>query len=301
MSIRPPADTGPIRKGIPISDDSAFLRRPTTPAGQPADGKLPGDGGSGAILRRPNPRLRLLIRTAGLAGALLCLGSLGLLLGHVKRCPAFTLRNVTLQGFVHLDGKEVLSLIQTAYPNNLRELDIEHLRRNLEKYNWVQSASIRKIYPSRLAITIRERIPAGVAKLDRLLVFDPEGVFLDEYRPGAYSLNVPVLVGLRPATEEDRATNRERITRYLDFLAEIDAGGEGLSRKISEVDSSDPSNLVAIPLEGSPRIQLGEGRYRDRLRQFFQILPRAKSENGTIAEVDMRYDDKVIVRPAETR
>jgi cell division protein FtsQ len=280
----PPADT--LRKGIPISDNAAFLRKFSGPESLPA------------------PRVSMWKRVAflllktGLLAAMAC--ALASLYSYSRDQNLYTIRQVALDGFRHLDRNEVLSLIHSSFRGNLMTLDILELRQRIEKFSWVKGVSVRKVYPDKLYIKIVEREPAGIARMDKLWLFDESGVFLDEYRPAEHAVDHPVLSGLHDASDPmAQDENLERIRRYVDFLKLIDASGTRVSGRISEIDLTDTSDLVVIPLEGTPRVHLGYEKLPQRLDRFLKVVDRAMEENGPIAEMDMRYEDKIIVKPLE--
>lgn len=278
-------DIADIRKGIPLSDESAFLRKFSTQTVEAAPASPSGT------------RIMLWWLLKALV-VFLCGLSLYLLYTFSLDRSLFQLNNVVLQGCRHLDRNEVLSLVHSAFPRNLMKLDTQELMQRVEKYNWVRSVTVRKVYPDKLFIRIVEREPIGVARLDKLWLFDESGIFLDEYRPSEHTLDRPVLTGLREASDPLASDeNLERIRRYLEFLREIDGGGANLSAQISEIDLTDLADLVIIPMSGMPRVHLGHEDLCRRLQRFYNIIERATQESGPISEVNMRYDDKIIFIP----
>jgi cell division protein FtsQ len=287
MSNTGSRDGDSIRTGIPISDESAFLRKFT-----------PLDDDS-----RPEPPRglrRALLVAAKLLAAAAVLTALFLAYTFSRDRALFSVNQVVLEGCRNLDRQDVLTLIHSAFPRNLMRLDINALRGRLEKFSWVRHVTIRKVYPDRLYIKVEERVPVGIARMDKLWLFDADGVFLDEYVPAEHEVDRPVLAGLHDATDPMAADeNLERIRTYVTFIGAIARQPGELSGRLSEVDLTDLANLTVIPIEGSPRVLLGNEKQAERLSRFFQIVERARAENGPMAEIDMRFDDRVIVRPME--
>jgi len=285
MTREPDVPNETIKKAVPLSDESVFLRRFSSPAEYP-----------------PPPVSSMWRRAVVLALQTLTLvavfASIYLAHQYSLRRMTFKVDRILLAGCKHLDGKEVQALIRNAFPQNLMLLDAHELCRRMRNFSWVKDVTVRKVYPDRLYLQVVEREPIGIARMDKLWLFDEYGVFLDEYVPSRHQVDKPVLAGLHeladPMTSDD---NLERIRRYSDFLREIDQGPNPLSRQISEVDLNDLTDLVVVPLEGTPRVHLGYEKLGARLQRYFKIIGRATEENGPISEVDMRLDDKIIVRP----
>jgi len=275
-----------IKMGIPLADEDAFLRRnPDHPSTLPVSGKR---------------MVALLLVKSTLL--FLAVVALYLLYEYGKHLPVYTVQadNITIETGDYLNPKDIRSLIHKHFPDNLITLDIDELRSRIESVNWVREVTIRKVMPDQLRIVVREKRPVGVARTDRLWLFDTNGDFLSEYQPARHDIDCPVLIGLMndgdPLSHDE---NRERIRRYLEFVREIDGGETGLSGRLSEVDLADLADVVVIPLEGAPRVHLGHENFRKRLENYFQVIDMAREENGPISEIDMRYDDKVIVKPYE--
>lgn len=283
---REPDDTiETIKKAVPLSDESVFLRRFSSPA------EIPVQPAPSVWKRASILALQTLTLVAVFA-------SIYLAHQYSLRRSTFRVDRIRLVGCKYLDGKEVQALIRNAFPQNLMLLDAHELCRRMRNFSWVKDVTVRKVFPDRLYLQVVEREPVGIARMDKLWVFDESGVFLEEYIPARHQVDNPVLAGLHeisdPMAPDD---NLERIRRYSDFLREIDQGSSPLSRKLSEVDLNDLTDLVVIPLEGTPRVHLGHEKLSSRLHRYFTIIGRATEENGPISEVDMRLDDKVIVRP----
>ena len=133
-------------------------------------------------------------------------------------------------------------------------LDIDEVRHRMEKFNWVKEVTVRKVYPDKLHIRVVEREPVGIARLDKLWLFDANGVFLDEYRPSEHGLDWPVLSGLQQDAGNPQAgeENLERIRRYLEFLQEIDAGRARIPSSFPRSTSRTPPTWWSSPWKGCP-------------------------------------------------
>ena len=86
----------------------------------------------------------------------------------------------------------------------------------------------------------------------------------------------------------------------MDFLADLDAGGEGVSKKVSEVDLSNPDDVRAIVPDAQASnvlIHFGEDKFLERYHQYQQHLAEWRTQCARLASVDMRYDQQVVLEP----
>ena len=159
--------------------------------------------------------------------------------------------------------------------------------------------SIRRVLPSTLEIIVRERTPMGIGRLGTALyVVDPHGVIVDEYGPNYADLDLPIIDGLSApgskATGPIDATRSEFAARTLSALATKPE----LAKRISQLDVSDPHNAVVILDGDTALLRLGESDFVERLQQYIDLAPALREKVATIDYVDLRFDERLYVRPA---
>ena len=108
----------------------------------------------------------------------------------------------------------------------------------------------------------------------------------------------PVLTGI--SAGDPLSTRAARMTIYLDFMAALDATGEGISHKVSEVDVSSPEDVRAIlPDSGSGGadilVHFGDEKYLERYHQYQAHLAEWRTQYPKLASVDMRYERQVVL------
>jgi cell division protein FtsQ len=87
---------------------------------------------------------------------------------------------------------------------------------------------------------------------------------------------------------------------YLQFTGELNAGPEKISKKLSEVDLSDPEDIKAlIPDSGADvLVHFGGEDFLPRYQRYVQNLPDWKTKYPKLASVDMRYQHEVVLEMA---
>src|SRR5689334_7822589 len=101
---------------------------------------------------------------------------------------------------------------------------------------WVREASVARLWPNRVVVSVQERTPVAFVRLNasRFGMIDGDGVILPT-APDRFKL--PVLGGVRPA--DPVANRREGVQRMLRLTSEL---GDDTS-SISEIDVSDGDNI----------------------------------------------------------
>jgi cell division protein FtsQ len=214
--------------------------------------------------------------------------------------PTFHVSRVLVRGNDRLSTGEVLALVDGVEGQNTLTLDLDRWRARLLASPWVEEASLRRVLPSRVEIDIRERRPIGLGRIRQTLyLIDPAGVVIDEYGPNYADLDLPIVDGLagRPGddaglVDEDRADLAARVIAALQSRPDLAA-------KVSQIDVTDAHDAVVI-LDGDPAmLRLGEADFVERLQSYLDLAPALRERVARIDYVDLRFDDRLYVRPVK--
>src|ERR1700760_2211190 len=148
--------------------------------------------------------------------------------------------SLTLQGIKYASRWKVQRVFANDFEHSIFSVPLAERRRRLLAIDWVEDATVSRLWPDRLMVHIRERRPvAFVYFRSGVLLIDAYGVLLDIPGPKGAPIQFafPVLSGVREdETEEQR---RERVRCLLRMQDELGP----LSKDISELNASDPENL----------------------------------------------------------
>ncbi|WP_218914988.1 cell division protein FtsQ/DivIB [Desulfurivibrio alkaliphilus] len=233
---------------------------------------------------------KLAVLGLGLAAMLLVawLGGL-LILQQLGQSAFFQLTAIKIDGGVRTTKKEVLALSGLDVHSNLLALSVGGLRQRLEAHDWIESAEVRRQWPSRLQITIRERRPLAILSLpDGLYYTDHQGLPFAPAVPPE-ELDFPVITGLGQVAlwpEEQR----QALRRALRLIRLAARGG------------------VILPAQGISEINLGQDGAMTLFlvsRPFPVYLGRepevALSYNRLVRVLDWLYKEREFARTAAIR
>jgi cell division protein FtsQ len=103
-----------------------------------------------------------------------------------------------------------------------------------------------------------------------------------------------VLTGI--SADDPISTRAARMKIYLDFMAALDATGEGISHRLSEVDVSNPEDVKAIGSSSADvLVHFGEEKYLERYHQYQKHVAEWRAQYPKLASVDMRYEQQVVL------
>jgi cell division protein FtsQ len=267
----------------------------------------------------------LLLIGAGVA-ALLAVHSFLL---HDEHFTVASSQSIQIAGNSRLTSAQLLSVFGEDVERNIFNIPLARRRAELESLPWVEHATVMRLLPNRVRVAIVERTPvAFVRQGTEIGLVDANGVLLN--LPGAgledasgqqdgaaiartaphYSF--PVLTGI--SGEDPLSTRAARMNIYMGFVAALDASGENISHRLSEVDVSNPEDVKAIlpdPASSSADtasgganaasggadvlVHFGDGRFLERYREYEQHLAEWRAQYPRLASVDLRYERQVVL------
>ena len=220
----------------------------------------------------------------------------------VLGAPALQVSRISLRGHERLSSGEVLALVDGLRGQNILTVDLDEWQQRLLASSWVEAAHVRRILPSSVDIQLRERRAIGIGRLaTSLYLIDGSGVVIDEYGPNYAELDLPIIDGLaaRPA-DGASAVDPMRARLAARVIAGLQARPD-LADRVSQIDVSDAHDAVVI-LEGDTvMLRLGEEAFADRIQDYLDIAPALREQVAEMDYVDLRFDERLYVRPVSKR
>lgn len=222
----------------------------------------------------------------------------GLLLWVAQR-PYFSLRAIEVRGDLqHVTSASVRAATAGRLKGNYFTMRLDETRRVLESVPWVAQASVRRVWPDRLLVSVVEHRALGVWSDGRLLS-DAGELFVAN--PAEAEIHGPL-----PAFEGPVSVARDVARRYYEFAAML----APLGMKVASIDVSERRSWavdVAAIDGAATRLELGRDTdgiaLNDRLAQIVAAYPMVAARvGGTPQSIDARYPNGLAaLPPAKTR
>jgi len=203
---------------------------------------------------------------------------------------------IEIEGIKYASRASVEAVFAEDYGRSLYLIPLAERRRSLLAIDWVQDASVVRLWPNRLRVKITERRPVAFVHLtaeqgpSEVALIDAEGVLLG--LPPRAEFNLPVLTGIR--REQSLQARRQRVAAALDLIKELDDLAEG----ISEIDVSELENLKVVQVAGGRGLllELGNRNFRSRVQNFLTHYPEIERRLPEATSFDLRLDDRITAR-----
>ncbi len=204
--------------------------------------------------------------------------------------------NIEVTGMQNVTKAQIMEVMGADIGRNIFFIPLAQQKAQLEQIPWVESASVMRFVPNRLAVQIHERIPVAFARVGpRMFLIDAGGTLMDLTLKHKYSF--PVILGMNPG--EPLSTRAPRMQAYMELVRQLDSGGAHYSQDLSEVDISDLDDVkvrVNDPA-GDVLVHLGSSDYLSRYKIYVTHAQAWRQQFQKLDSVDLRYDNQIIVNP----
>jgi cell division protein FtsQ len=205
--------------------------------------------------------------------------------------------SLVVEGIRYASPAQIRHVFAPDFGRSLYLVPISQRRHQLMAIDWVEEATVSKIWPNTLKVHIQERSPIAFVHLppnrkngmSEFALIDKDGFIL---RPKiAAKFRLPVVNGVRESEEqEDRSA---RVHRVLAMIQELGSKGD----RISEIDVSDPNNLIVAEHvdDRVVNLMLGEENYLSRMSNFLSNYNEIKAKRPDATTFDLRVDNMITV------
>jgi cell division protein FtsQ len=203
--------------------------------------------------------------------------------------------NLQIEGVHYASPSQVRGVFASDLGRSLYLLPVEKRRQQLLAIDWIEEASVSKIWPHTVIVRVHERVPVAFVQLapnrkdglSQFALIDKDGIILRPRVPAKFTL--PLIKGVHE--QEDPLTRRARVRKVLAMLEDLGP----LAASVSDVDATDTSNLViSEKMDGRVfSLMVGEENYKSRVMGFQTNYPQIKAARPDATTFDLRVDGDI--------
>ena len=245
-------------------------------------------------------RARTLFRWTGIVAANLAIGavlivSVASVARHFATSEEMAVREIVVEGTARTTPDAVRAALHDYYGRNVVELSLDDVAADATRDPWVKVASVKRILPGTLRVTVTERTPGALALIGGCVYVVDDGGFVMGPAGPELPYDLPLLVGLDTRHGKEREAT---LARGIDLLLRLHASFPTWTRGISEVDLSRPDRVVVTRLEGGPKLLLDPERIDRNLGAYLALKPMIARKVGDTSRVDLRWSQRISLLPA---
>lgn len=205
--------------------------------------------------------------------------------------------SLVVEGAHYASTSQIRHVFAPDFGRSLYLVPLDTRRHDLLAIDWVQEATVSKIWPNTLKVHIDERRPVAFIRLPAnrktglsgFALIDKDGFILRPRTKAKFTL--PVINGISEA--EAREDRRARVHRVLGMLDSIGP----LAGHVSEVDAADVNNLILAEHMDDRvlRLLVGDENYQSRMSNFVNNYNEIKLKRPDATTFDLRVDNLITV------
>jgi cell division protein FtsQ len=216
---------------------------------------------------------------------------------------------VEITGVKNASRAHVMEVAGADIGRNVFFVPLDERKKQLELIPWVQEATVMRLLPNRIAVTIQERTPVAFAQIgSRISLIDANGVVMGLPANRQTKFSFPVIRGITDTEPlSSRAAAMKIYNRLVSELSPADGDeesskGTNYVKQLSEVDLSDPENVkvTANDSGGTMVVHLGAQDFLPRYKLYVSHIAEWRQQFQNVQSVDLRYEGQVIVNPDKT-
>lgn len=305
-----------------LVDGAGGSGRPAPAPWRPPDASSrSGAGPAGRVLefrRRSGLPVRRRRRTLGLlrqfALAVVLVGTPAAALWWSATSPRFALARIDVETTERVNREWVETRLGRLHGRNLVWMSMKSVERTLADHPWIRGVEVSKSLPDRLRVAVVERQPVAVfAGPEGRVYVDREGRLIapvdggeappaaeagDGVRPAGY-----LVIREAPAAAPDAARSggeREQgLRRALDAAQALSRVDPSWGAGLTEVEVLGEEDLLLRTRELPFPLLVEAGTVEARARRFQQAMPEMLARVPRPEWVDLRFSNRMVLRPAD--
>lgn len=220
----------------------------------------------------------------------------------VLHASALQVRRIAVHGNVRISSGEVQAIVDGLRGSSILTADLGSYRRRLMGSPWISDVALRRVLPSTVEIFVSERRPMGLCRLgNTLYLIDAGGTLIDEFGPQYAEFDLPIIDGLVAAPSSGQPTIDEGRAELAARVIEALAPRKDIADRLSQIDVRDIHDAVVMLQDDGALLHLGEDQFLERLQSYVDLAPALRKSVPEIDYVDLRFDERLYVRPASVK
>jgi cell division protein FtsQ len=204
--------------------------------------------------------------------------------------------SIEISGVRNASRAEVLDAFGEDIERSVFFVPLDQRRTKIETLTWVESATVMRLLPDRIAVNVVERKPVAFVQVgNRIQLIDAAGVILGTPPSRQAKYSFPVIRGI--AETESLSARAAGMKIYGRLVRDLDSGK--YMQQLSEVDLSDPEDVKATVNDagGTVLVHLGSADFLGRYKLFAEHIGEWRQQFSKVQSVDMRYEGQIVVNP----
>ncbi len=209
---------------------------------------------------------------------------------ETARAAGFEVTRISLKGGLQTRDQDIIAALYDrdegqAIGRSLFHVNLRETRQRIEDIGWVKNASVSRLWPDTLHVSISERTPSALWQPDgqgELLLIDREGAVITRVGSHQYT-GLPLVI------------NTDDPTRASTVLAHL-AQYPGLSARIAALKEQGNRRWDLV-FRDNFVVKLPENNFEEALKELYELDAQSEDLSAALDYLDLRNKDTVYYDP----
>lgn len=259
---------------------------------------------SGAKKKNTNmiPRWKKIVYFLFHTGFIFFLGT-GLIFAHdmIIQSNTFFAEKVIVKGNKRLNRSTVLHTADISENESIIRMNLKLIRKRLVHSDWIDDCSIKREFPDKIKINIKEHTPAAKIKLNRTYLLNNEGRIFKKADKNDLNTNIPEIHGLNIFDVNNQS--KELNTAMSLIKTEKDIYNTGLFTGSSKIVMDKDIGVKVLNTNLCKKMILGFNDFEDKFHnlRLINIYFKRKFPDKKIDQLDLSRKKRVVITPFPAR
>ena len=213
------------------------------------------------------------------------------------RLRYFQIADLIIEGNRQVPTAAIVSSLGLAPGTSILEVDLKELAGQIMRNPLIKTASISRRLPAALLIRVSERIPLAVVLADRAYLVSDDGLIVKEAGPQEIS-GLPLLrVRVEHPVGEGERLDVSRLEQGAHLWQQFHRHTIGPGSEAMEIRLESDGSCTLLLGQGMPYLRFREDALRWQLDRLARVLQIRGISLRELEYADLRFADKVIVKP----
>ncbi len=212
-----------------------------------------------------------------------------------KSVDSLAVERIDVEGALRAGPAKIRERLQRYLGRNIIDLSLYEVAEAARADSWVRSASVKRILPGTLRVTVHERHPVAVAVIDgAAYVVDATGYVAGRTQAEIFA-ELPVILGLDGL---DRETLASELRRGVGTIARLRQTAGVWVGEVASIDFTRRDRIAVRTFDPGPLILLDPQEVERNLNRYLELRREIARSAGPLEYVDLRWHDRITVMPA---
>lgn len=222
----------------------------------------------------------------------------GYLFSKIKDSSYFHVKKMVFKGCENSKEEDLCKISGVIGEKSLFSIDPMVIAKKISSHPWVKEAGVKKQYPDKLNVYVKEREPVAIVSLDNLYYIDKEGTIFKKLEKEDKT-DYLVITGL--SEEEafsDNKDDKDKIFKAIDLIKFLSKRDTFSDKNVSEINLCEDKGITLFTYNEAIPIKVGTQFSKSEFDRLDRVFKELKKKSMKPEYIDIDYDKRVVVKVA---